>query len=197
MVLGILLVEGLRPMDEREAVRRLQEGDIGGLSALVSLHQKKAVQSAYLVTSDPALAEDIVQAAFVHAYERIHQFNDARPFAPWFIRIVMNDAIKAAQRRKREVSLEAGEPSLAELLSDGNPGPATQMEEADFRLAVRKALGCLAPRQRAAIVMRYFLEMTEDEIADTMHSARGTVKSRLHRARERLQGLLNPLAGRR
>jgi RNA polymerase sigma-70 factor (ECF subfamily) len=182
-------------MDERESVRRLQEGDIEGLSALVGLHQKKALQSAYLVTGDPALAEDIVQAAFVRAYERIHQFNDARPFGPWFTRIVINDAIKAAQRRKREVSLEAGEPSLAELLSDGNPGPATQMEEADFRFAVRKALGCLAPRQRAAIVMRHFLEMSEDEIAVAMHSPPGTVKSRLHRARERLRALLRPLPG--
>lgn len=182
-------------MDEREAVMRLRAGDIRGLSTLVSLHQKRAVQSAYLVTSDPAVAEDIVQAAFVHAYERIHQFDDARPFGPWFMRMVVNNAIKAAQRRKREVSLEAGEPSLGELLSDGNPGPATQMEEADFRLAVRRALGYLAPRQRAAIVMRYFLEMTEDEIAAAMHSPPGTVKSRLHRARERLRALLRPLPG--
>ena len=194
-VLGILLVEGLHPMDEREAVRRLQEGDIGGLSALVSLHQKKAVQCAYLITGDPALAEDVVQAAFVRAYERIGQFDDGRPFASWFVRIVINDAIKAAQRRSREVSLETGEPSLADLLSDGNPGPAAQMEEADFRFAVRKALRRLAPRQRAAIVMRYFLEMTEDEIAAAMHSPPGTVKSRLHRARERLRALLRPLPG--
>jgi RNA polymerase sigma-70 factor (ECF subfamily) len=181
-------------MDEREAVMRLKVGDIGGLSALVRLYQEKAIWSAYLVVGDPRLAEDIVQAAFVRAYERIQQFDDARPFGPWFVRMVINDAVKAAQRRKREVSLEAGELSLAELLSDGNPGPAAQIEEADFRLAVRKALGCLAPHQRAAIVMRYFLEMSEDEIADAMLSARGTVKSRLHRARQRLRALLRPLA---
>jgi len=182
-------------MDEREAVMRLRAGDIRGLSTLVSLYQEKAIQSAYLVTGDPRLAEDIVQTAFVRAYERFHQFDDGRSFEPWFVRIVVNDAIKVARRQGRQVSLDAGEHSLAELLTDANPGPAVRMEEAEFRQAVRTALKRLTPQQRAAIVMRYFLEMTEDEIADTAHSARGTVKSRLHRARERLRVLLKPLAG--
>jgi len=165
------------------------------LSALVGLYQQKAIQSAYLVTGDTMLAEDLVQAAFVRSYQRIDQFDDARPFGPWFIRIVINDAIKVAQRQNRQVSLDAGEHSLAELLTDPNPGPAVQMEEAEFRQAVRTALKRLTPQQRAAIVMRYFLEMTEDEIAVAIHSPPGTVKSRLHRARQHLRALLNPLAG--
>jgi RNA polymerase sigma-70 factor (ECF subfamily) len=184
-------------MDELEAVKHLKEGDIGSLSVLVGLYQKKAIQSAYLITGDSPLAEDVVQTAFVRAYQRISQFDDGRPFWPWFVRIVMNDAVKAAQRLKREVSLDAGEPSLAELLADGDPGPAAQMEDADFRLAVRKALACLTPRQREAVVLRYFLDMTEDEIAAAMDSPPGTVKSRLYRARESLRALLLPLPGRR
>jgi RNA polymerase sigma-70 factor (ECF subfamily) len=180
-------------VDDREAVARLRGGDIEALSTLVGAYQEKAIQTAWLVTGDPALAEDIVQAAFVRAYQRIHQFEDGRPFGPWFMRIVINDAIKQAKRRNRQVSLEAGESGLAELLTDGNPSPAAQMEEAQFRRKVRTILWRLPPQQRAAIVMRYFLEMTEEEIADAMHSARGTVKSRLHRARERLRVLFRPL----
>lgn len=181
-------------MDDQEAISLLKGGDIGGLAALVRRHQGRGIQAAYLVTGDVGMAEDIVQTAFVRVYERIHQFDVGRPFRPWFLRIVINDAIKAARRRNWHVSLDSGEPSLADLLADGNSGPAAQMEEAEYRRAVRAALDRLSPEQRAAIVMRYFLEMTEDEMVEAASWPRGTVKSRLYRARERLRGLLRPLA---
>ena len=83
-------------MEERRAVERLKTGDIGGLEALVRSHQTRAVRAAYLILRDRALAEDVVQAAFVRAYERIASFDEGRPFGPWFMKVVVNDAIKAA-----------------------------------------------------------------------------------------------------
>ena len=96
-------------MEEAEAIAQLKQGDVGGLEALVRGHQVQAVRTAYLITRDRALAEDIVQAAFVRAYQRIEQFDTRRPFGPWFLRSVVNDAIKAASRRERWVSLEASD----------------------------------------------------------------------------------------
>src|SRR5262245_64242796 len=92
-------------MQEREAVARLQQGDIGGLETLVRMHQGAAVNAAFVVCRDQALAEDLTQAAFVRAYERIGQFDAARPFGPWFIRSVVNDALMAVTRR-RTVALD-------------------------------------------------------------------------------------------
>jgi RNA polymerase sigma-70 factor (ECF subfamily) len=183
-------------MEEAEAIARLKKGDVGGLEALVRGHQVQAVRTAYLITRDRALAEDIVQAAFVRAYERIGQFDLERPFGPWFLRIVVNDAIKAASRRERWIPLEAGvgaEAVLADLLADPNPGPAELAEVVDTRRAVWEALGRLPPTQRAAIVLRYYLGLSGAEMAEELACPPGTVKWRLHAARSRLRVLLRPL----
>jgi RNA polymerase sigma-70 factor, ECF subfamily len=182
-------------MEEDKAITRLKRGDIGGLEVLVRRYQVCAVRAAYLVVRDRALADDIVQAAFVRAYERIDQFDTERPFGPWFLRIVVNDAVKAAKRRERTVSLEAarqGELMLADLLADPTPGPANLAEAAETRREVWEALGRLAPAQRAAIVLRYYLGLSEAEMAATLACPRGTVKWRLHAARKRLRALLSP-----
>ena len=174
-------------MEEREAVERLKRGDIGGLETLVRQHQVRAVRTAYLITQDRALAEDIVQAAFLRAYERIGQFDAGRPFGPWFTRSVVNDAIKASQRRGRQVSLESG---TRASLTDTSPTPAEQAEAAEIRNQVRAALAQLPTGQRAAIVLRYYLAYSEAEMAETLNVPPGTVKWRLHQARKRLRTLL-------
>lgn len=183
-------------MEEAEAIAQLKQGDIGGLEVLVRRHQVQAVRTAFLVTRDRAMAEDIVQAAFVRAYERIEQFDTGRPFGPWFLRSVVNDAIKAASRRERWVSLEASNGAqtvLADLLADPNPGPADLVEAADIRRAVWEALGMLPPTQRAATVLRYYLGLSEAEMVVELTCPQGTVKWRLHAARKRLRTLLHSL----
>ena len=160
-------------------------------------YQVQAVRTAYLITRDRALAEDIVQAAFLRAYERIGQFDAGRPFGPWFLRSVVNDAIKAAIRDKRLVPFEVdargeGTP-LVDLLVDPNPGPADLAEAVETRETIWVALGKLPPAQRAVIVLRYYLGLHEVEMADELSCPPGTVKWRLHAARKRLRRLLRPL----
>lgn len=183
-------------MTEREAIRRLQQGDIDGLEALVRCHQVKAIRAAFLITRDLALAQEIVQTAFLRVYERIGQFDASRPFAPWFFRIVANDAVKATRRSGRHLSLELplpnedGQLSLDELLTDNRPRPDEQIEAMDLREIVWEALEKLTPKQRAAVVLRYYLDMSETEMAGELKVAPGTVKWHLHVARERLRTLL-------
>ncbi|MBC7251671.1 MAG: sigma-70 family RNA polymerase sigma factor [Anaerolineae bacterium] len=186
-------------MKEQTAIARLKRGDISGLEALVRKYQVQAVRAAYLITRDRALAEDIVQTAFLRAYERIGQFDAGRPFGPWFLRSVVNDAVKAAARREHQVSLETNseeendKTSLAEFLADPGPGPDDLVEAAEVRQAVQVALGKLPPAQRAVIVLRYYLDLSEAEMADELACPPGTVKWRLHAARKRLRTLLRPL----
>lgn len=180
-------------MEERGALDRLKSGDISGLETLVRRHHARAVGAAYLITRDKALAEDIAQDAFVRAYERIIQFDANRPFAPWFMKIVVNDAIKAASRRERMVSREVGgaDEALARLADPGK-GPHEQAEAAEVRRRVWRALEELPPVQRAAIVQRYYLGMSEAEMSEGGESPRGTIKRRLHDARKSLAKLLRP-----
>ncbi|MBK8027045.1 MAG: sigma-70 family RNA polymerase sigma factor [Chloroflexi bacterium] len=179
----------------RRAIARLRAGDIGGLEDIVNAYQVQAVRAAYLITHDRAAAEDIVQNVFVRVSERIHQYDPGRPFEPWFFRAVINDAVKVAARRGREVDLEAGDdgPSLLDVLVDPSPAPDEAAERAEIESAVWEALHQLSPKQRAAAVMRYYLAYDEAEIAAALTVPAGTVKWRLHEARRNLRGLLTPL----
>jgi RNA polymerase sigma-70 factor (ECF subfamily) len=176
-------------MDEREAIQRLKRGDLEGLGELVRCHQLSAVRAAYLVVRDRALAEDVVQAAFVRTYERIAGFDQQRPFAPWFLRMVLNDAIKAATRHAQEARLTPSESGPV----DPQAGPERRWEQAETADEVWAALGQLSPTHRAAIVQRYYLGLSQAEMADTLGCPASTIKSRLHAARERLRELLQPI----
>jgi RNA polymerase sigma-70 factor (ECF subfamily) len=111
-------------VDDREAIARLKQGDIAGLEGLFRKYQLQAVRAADFVVRDPALAQDIVQSAFLRAYERIAQFQDEKPFGPWFLRMVVNAAIQAAKRQQRWVSFEDNDAVL-------NVSAATQLSSID------------------------------------------------------------------
>ena len=174
-------------MNDQRELERLRRGDIAALGGLVSRYQTKALRAAYLVTHDLALAEDVVSGAFIRVFERAGQYDPNRPFGPWFFRIVINDAIKAVQRRDRTTTLERVEFKEREDDSDDPEAAAVLNEE---RRAVRDALLQLAPSQRGAVVMRYFLDLSEAEMVERTGLARGTIKSNLHDARARLKRIL-------
>ncbi|MBA3951629.1 MAG: RNA polymerase sigma factor [Rubrobacter sp.] len=182
-------------MDEREAIERLKRGDAGGLRALVETHYDRAARAAYLVVRDPALAEDVAQGAFVRAYDKIGTFDAKRPFAPWFMRLVVNDAAEAARRRERRRTLPLDSPGAGDAVSrfvDPASGPQELAEEAEERRSVWAALEKLPPAQRAVVVQRYFLDMSGAEMSERGNTPTGTIKWRLHAARKTLSELLRP-----
>ena len=178
-------------MDERKAIERLKGGDPGGLEELVKAHQVRAVRAAYLICRDRPLAEDVVQSAFVKSYEKIKGFDERRPFGPWFTKMVVNDSIKATSRREKTIRFD-GKEDPASLLADPATGPHEIAEEAEGRRRVWAALEKLPPTQRAAIVQRYYLGMSEAEMAGSENSPPGTIKWRLHAAKQKLSNLLRP-----
>src|SRR5512146_3273214 len=107
-------------MDDSQAIRRLKNGDIGGLEILVARYQRKAVQTAYLITHDEQLAEDVAQETFVRVYQRILHFDETRPFAPYLLRSVANAALNATEKSARWVQFGAGTnvQRVAELLTE-------------------------------------------------------------------------------
>ena len=178
-------------MNEQEAIERMRRGDIAAMAQLVRRHQQKALEVATIITHDVALAQEVVQEAFVRFYERINLFDNTRPFRPYFLRMVANDAIHRARRAQREIAwaqtTEDGDSPLSAALQDVRPGPEEQVMTALLRERVWEALGHLSPVKRATVVMRYYLGMSEAEMADALAVRPGTVKWRLHDARERLR----------
>jgi RNA polymerase sigma-70 factor, ECF subfamily len=179
-------------MDDQQAIRLLKSGNISGLEILVARYQRKAVQTAYLITHDEQLAEDVAQDTFVRLYQRMDRFDEARPFAPYLLRSVANAALNAVEKTARWVQYGAGADvqRVAELLCEAS-SVEEQADAAHLKDKVALALAALPPRQRAAIVQRYYLGMSEQEMAETLRAAPGTVKWLLNAARIRLRGLLH------
>jgi len=181
-------------MEDHHAIARLKRRDIGGLETLVKMYQVRAIRAAYIIVRDRALAEDIVQNAFIQAYDRIGQFDSSRPFEPWFLKIVFNASLKTAARQDRQVSYDPAavdeDPVWQALLVSGEPGPPDIVENRDVQRAIWDALGRLSPAQRMAVVFRYFLDLNEVEMTARMNRPVGTIKWLLHSARKRMRQLL-------
>jgi RNA polymerase sigma-70 factor (ECF subfamily) len=181
-------------LEEKLAIARLKRGDLDGMEALVKRHQFRAVSAAYLIVRDSKLAEDIVQEAFLHTAEKIDQFDESRPFGPWFLRSVINASTKAARRQRRFIPLDAQdeeESKIADWIMDPTPQPELIIETEETRQMVWKALGQLTADQRAVIVMRHFLDMSEAEMTDELDRPLTTIRWRLKTARNQLRKMLH------
>lgn len=182
-------------LDEKRAITQLKQGDLDGMEVLVRRYQIRAVSAAFLIVRDPKLAEDIVQDAFLHVAEKISQFDENWPFGAWFLRSVVNASVKAAKRQKRLIPLngeaqdEEGT-SIADWLTDPDPHPEFLIETEQIRQVVWKALGQLSPDQRAAIIMRHFLDMSEAEMTGELQRPLTTIRWRLKTARNQLRKIL-------
>ena len=181
-------------LEEKLAVARLKQGDLDGMETLVKRHQVRAVSAAFLVVRDQKLAEDIVQDAFIHAAEKIDQFDESKPFAAWFLRGVINVSVKAAKLQKRFVPLDEDEETsqVADWLVDPDPRPELIVETEETRKLVWKALGELSAEQRSIIIMRHFLEMSETEMTLELDRPLTTIRWRLKTARNNLRKILRP-----
>jgi RNA polymerase sigma-70 factor, ECF subfamily len=182
-------------MEDQVAISHLKRGDLGGLESLVKRYQAQAVHVAYLIVHDRSLAEDVVQTAYIKVAERIQQFDDTRPFAPWFFRIVMNDALKAAKSQQRTLPLpeQVDEPTaqLAEWLVDPSPEPEQVLEREEMRQLILRALRSLPPEQRTVVVMRYFVDMPLSDMVSATNRPLSTIKWWLRDARQRLRRLIH------
>ena len=182
-------------LEEKLAIARLKQGDLDGMEPLVKRYQVLAVSAAFLIVRDPKLAEDIVQDAFLHAAEKIDQFDESRPFGPWFLRSVINASTKAVRKQKRFIPLDGTSDEettkVADWLIDPDQHPEQIIETQETRQVVWKALEELTAEQRAVIVMRHFLDLSEAEITDELDRPLTTIRWRLKTARNQLRKILH------
>lgn len=177
-------------LDERKAIQKLKQGDIGGLEFLVQRHQVKALRTAYLITRDLGLAEDVVQDSFIRAYRSIHSYDEARSFEPWFLRSVVNASVKMMKTVNQVQMWSDVDGGEWDRFLSGDESAEAQVEAAEFQRQLWESMQKLSPRQRAVIVQRYYLGMSEKDMAAEAGVASGTVKWLLNAARERLRNLL-------
>jgi RNA polymerase sigma-70 factor (sigma-E family) len=155
------------------------EGEGGRLGRLYGLHAPDAVRLAYLLTGDPALAEDLVQEAFVRVAGRFADLREPNAFAAYLRRTVVNLARMHFRRRRLERAYQESE--------RGRPRTDSELPDVATRQDMKEALLALPERQRAAVVLRFYEDMSEQQIAEALRCRPGTVKSLLARGIEGLR----------
>ncbi|MEA2380435.1 MAG: hypothetical protein QOH72_406 [Solirubrobacteraceae bacterium] len=174
------------PHSEAALVERARRGDSAAYEALVRAHQDIAFRTACLFAGSAAEAEEAAQEAFVKAWRALPRFRAGAPFRPWLLAIVGNEA----RNRRRAAGRRAG--LAARVATERAPGDAAPSPEAALlasgeRARLLAALDALDERDRSVIACRYLLDLSERETAEALGCRRGTVKSRLSRALERMR----------
>lgn len=170
---------------DRALVLRAKQGDTSAFGQLVHRHQQAARRVAYTVAGSDA--DDVVQEAFVKAYRNLHRFDDARPFRPWVLRIVANEASNARRSAGRRTYLALRTTTTA---TDATASPEDELVTDERRRLLADAVASLPEADRLVIAYRWFAGLTEAEMAAALKCRPGTVKSRLSRAHDRLRAAL-------
>lgn len=173
--------------DDAHLVARVRAGDAGAFDVLARRYSQLAFGLAYRVTGGRADAEDVVQEAFMAALHNIDSFDTARPFAPWFSRIVVNRALNLRKQQVRHPTVR-----MTDDLPGTRPSAAAEVEVAELRERLRVALSHLPERRRTIVQLAGFDGLTSAEIGDMLGIPAGTVRYELHEARAALRAALAP-----
>lgn len=173
--------------EERQLVSRARAGDPRAYEELVRSNQGVALRVAFLVTRDAAEAEDAAQVGFVKAYTSLGRFDPGRPFRPWLLSIVGNEARNRRRSAARRTRLEL---KSAPASAQPAPSPEADVVAMERRRELLDAVESLKEGDRDVIGLRYFLDLGEAEMAGVLGVPPGTVKSRLARALARLRAVL-------
>lgn len=179
-------------MDEQELIRLAQAGDERALTELYRRYAPIALKTGFLLVGDRALAEDLVQETFIQVIRKIHTLRDPSRFRPWLLQILANAAKTARHKAlwRRWLSLDIHEHDKPDCAT---ASAQEHLEEFEATWELRAGIKRLKPAHRAVVVLHYFNELPEQEIADVLKCPVGTVKSRLFYARRELQrGLSTP-----
>jgi RNA polymerase sigma-70 factor (ECF subfamily) len=180
------------PLSDDELIGRVKRGDRQAFEALVRRYQDVAFRTAWIIMRDTQDAEDVAQAAFLKAWLAIDRFHTGFPFRPWLLRIVANEAKNRQQSRQRHLRHTMAGTSPEESPAQ-NASPEQNVIDDEQVRALIVHINDLSEQDRTVIYCRYALELSEAEIASVLACARGTVKSRLHRALARLRDRMEAL----
>ena len=174
--------------DEKTWVVQARAGDREAFSKLVDAYQNPVYNLTYRMLGNADEAEEAAQETFLRVYTRLDRYNPAYKFSTWVLSIASHYCIDLLRKRRITwLSLDEPLPTLfAPQLSSSKPGPESSAIQGETESQVRMLLDTLQPDYRAAVVLRYWYDMSYDEIAETMETSVSAVKSRLFRARRML-----------
>jgi RNA polymerase sigma-70 factor (ECF subfamily) len=186
--------------EEHVWLEKARRGDQTAFGKLIEAYQRPVYNLAYRMLNNSGEAEEAAQEAFIRAYTRLHTYDPSHKFSTWMLSITSNYCIDLIRKRRALLlSIDEPLPPHPALMSDRQKGPEAQMEMSEQQDMVQSLLQELPEDYRQAVVLRYWHEMSYEEIAEMMDTSVSAIKSRLFRARRQLAEVsmasgLNPAA---
>src|SRR5687768_17196577 len=184
--------QGARVNDELAWVLQAQQGSDEAFTRLVEEHQTHVYNLCYRMLGEPEAAEDAAQESFLRAYQNIHRYDRNRPFATWLLSMAAHYCIDRLRRRKLSVfsiDQENDDGTTFEIADVSSPDPEAESVKLEERDHLHVLLKNLDETDRAAVILRYWYDFSEIEIAESLRLTVSAVKSRLHRSRRALAGM--------
>lgn len=174
-------------MGNTELIKRCQLGDLGSFSELYHLHRKKALGTAYLISNQKGIAEDIVQESFIECFRKIQTVKNPEAFEAWFYKILVRTGWRMV--KKHNFLLPMDEQNMEGL--GATVDYKSESNTSETNLVVHEALAQLSLSLKTVVILYYFNDMTIEKISKVLGCFPGTVKSRLHNARIQLHDVFD------
>jgi RNA polymerase sigma-70 factor, ECF subfamily len=188
---------GEHPVTDSELVRRFKNGDKSAFTALVDRYKDRVFTLCLRWMGDPHAAEDVAQDVFIALYRSLATFRGDSQLSTWVYRVVINHCKNRKMYRRRRqydqhepLEGDGEEDSPKRQLADSGPGADASLRSAQAERLLDEAMGNLDEEQRQILILREVQDLSYEEIAELLALPRGTVKSRLHRARLELAAVL-------
>lgn len=179
--------------DDHRLITECREGNSAAFGELVSRYQDRLFNSVLRLVNNAEDARDVVQEAFLHAYQSLHSFKGDSLFFTWLYRIAVNTAISMRRKQKPTLRVQPGgeeKDAIDPLDPSETNRPGHAIEMAEEERIVHDALAKLSVEHRAVLVMKDMDGMKYEEMADILGVPVGTIRSRLHRARLEIRDIL-------
>jgi RNA polymerase sigma-70 factor (ECF subfamily) len=180
--------EDLKGARDAQLVSRSKTGDVEAFGELVRRYQKPVFRIVLRMVKSPDDADDITQDTFVRAFRGLKTFKEEFDFHPWLFRIAYNQSINFLNKRKRQAAVDLDDVPERDIKSGPEPeSPIQSASRQELLTRLERALERLPEEQRTVFLLRVQDGLSYEEIADTMGTPKGTVMSRLARARMALR----------
>lgn len=191
-VFGLLCIDASlvtingEPMEDSILISQIQNGDAAAFDMIYEKYKEKIYRTACLLCGNSADGDDISQETWISAYRNIKKLKNPESFVPYLYSILKRCAFKRFRKRKLEIPTE----TLPEFDIQNVPSPLSEVLQREKSREVSQAILSLEKRQRMVVILYYYNEFSIDEISAIMNAPPGTVKSRLHSARNKLSSLI-------
>src|SRR5690349_19282093 len=178
-------------------VERVKNGDVSAYDELVRKYERQIFRIAQHITQNREDAEDVMQDAFLKAYEKLDQFQGQSKFYTWLVRIAVNEALMRLRKRRNaktvsmDEDVETDEGTMTREIADWSPNPEQQFRQSELNEILTSVINGLSPGFRMVFVLRDIEGLSTEETAEALGLSVPAVKSRLLRARLQLRERLN------